>query len=263
MDREYTTKTDDTEPSKEFACITREDFYIEVPKGTNTEETLQLDIDNALLTTALLNFKPAQCRDDVYCDKQIVRQDYSTGLSEARSMAEELQAVFPDYQNWLRWDFNIIGRYTAYREPYVNSGLSFYNFGQVPSETLLLEFGTSYPTTNLLDWYGLKFDSETKEIMLKVVFKLYDGETPELPSNHGNFYAATHSQDGTTSDWVDYYAYATPKLIREFCAEKGLSYPLPPTTHTDCDVVWCWGFVFNKNTLEYGPVKAYARYNIT
>ena len=73
----------------------------------------------------------------------------------------------------------------------------------------------------------------------------------------------SHNQDGTESEWVDFYAYATPKLIREFCAEKGLSYPLPPTTHTDCDVVWCWGFVFNKNTLEYGPVKAYARYNIT
>jgi hypothetical protein len=249
------------ESDTEFACVAKEDLYIEVPIGNKTEAEVQLAIDDALLQTALSKFKPAQCRDDVYCDKQIVRQDYSTGTTEAQLMAEELQASFPDYQDWLRWEFNMIGRYTPYREPYANGGLSFYNFGQVPSEKLLLEFGTSYPTTNLMDWYGLKFDSETKEIMLKVVFKLYDGETLDLPYNDGNFYAATHSQDGTTSDWVDYYAYATPKLIREFCADKGLSYPLPPTTHTDCDVVWCWGFVFNKDTLEYGPVKAYARYN--
>ena len=262
MEREYTNKKDEMELDTTFACVAKDDLYIEVPIGNRTEAEVQLAIDDALLQTALSRFKPAQCRDDVYCDKQIVRQDYSTGLSEAMAMAEELQASFPDYQDWLRWDFNIIGRYTSYREPYVNSGMSFYNFGQVPSEKLLLEFGTSYPTSNLMDWYGLKFDSETKEIMLKVVFKLYEGETPELPYNDGNFYAATHSQDGTISDWVDYYAYATPKLIREFCTDKGLSYPLPENTHKECDVVWCWGFVFNKVTLEYGPVKAYARTNI-
>ena len=262
MNREYTNKIDEMESEVTFACITKDDLYIEVPKETKTEEILQLDIDDTLLNAALFEFKKTQCRDDVYCDKKIVRQDYSTGLSEARAMAEELQAAFPDYQDWLRWDFNIIGRYTAYRDPYSNSGISFYNFGQPPSEKLLLDFGTSYSTTNLMGWYGLKFDSETKEIMLKVVFKLYEGETPDLPYNRSNFYAVTHNQDGTTSDWVDCYVYATPKRIREFCADKGLAYPLPENTHKECKVVWCWGFVFNKDTLEYGPVKAYARYNL-
>jgi len=261
MNREYVDKTDLEDSAVTHAALTRGSTYIEVPKGSSSEEEIQLLLDNALLQAALHNFHESQCRDDVYCDKVIVRQDYSTGLPEAQALIQELQAVFPDYDNWNRHNYNIVGRYTAYREPYSNSGISFYNFGEKPSESLLLSFNTSYLNSNLLEWYGLKFDLDAEQVMLKVVFYNYDGETPELPSNPRNFYAATHNQDGTESEWVDFYAYATPKLIREFCAEKGLSYPLPQTTHTDCDVVWCWGFVFNTNTLEYGPVKAYARYN--
>ena len=260
MNREYTTRVSEDDVAETYATLTKNGSYYEIPKGNRSEEEVQLGIDDALLRTALMNFDKAQCRDDVYCDKVIVRQDYSTGLPEAQALIQELQAVFPDYDNWNKYEYNIVGRYTAYREPYSNSGISFYNF-ETPAESLLSRFSASYPENDLINWYGLKFDLESEQVMLKVFFTEYSGETPELPSNPMNFFAATHNQDGTESQWVDYYAYATPKLIREFCAEKGLAYPLPATTHTDCDVVWCWGFVFNKNTLEYGPVKAYARYN--
>jgi hypothetical protein len=262
ISRDYTTKVNDLDASETYATLTRGSVYIEVPKGALSEDEIQLSLDDALLSACLANFFKGQCRDDVYCDKQIVRQDYSTGISEAVALVEQLQETFPDYDNWLRWEYNILGRYTAYREPYTNTGISFYNFGVKPSEELLLRFGTSYLMDNLYEWYGLKFDLETEEVMLKVVFKNYDGDTPELPQNARNFYAQTHHQDGTLNDLVDYYAYGTPKLIRQFCEDKGLAYPLPTTTHTDCDVVWCWGFVFNRQTLEYGPVKAYARYNL-
>ena len=260
--RDYTTKANELDPSETYATINRNNTYFEIPKGSLSEDEIQLNIDYALLNNALGHFYKTQCRDDVYCDKQIVRQDYTTGQPEAQPLIEKLQEVFPDRDDWTRHPYNVVGEYTAYREPYKNNGISFYNFGVQPSEALLLEFGTSYMMTNLLDWYGLKFDLETKDVILKVVFREYDGELPELPQNPANFFAHTHYEDGTMDDWVDYYAYATPKLIRQFCEDKGLSYPLPPTTHTDCDVVWCWGFVFNRKTLEYGPVKAYARYNL-
>lgn len=260
--REYTNRSEELDPSATYACITRGDTYIEVPKGALSEEDIQLGLDDALLQNALSNFRVQQCRDDVYCNKEIVRQDYSTGLSEAQSLIQDLQENFPDYDNWLRHEYNVVGSYTAYREPYSNSGVSFYNFGVKPSEELLLNFSASYLMDNLKSWYGLKFDFETKDVMLKVVFNNYDGDTPELPYNPKNFFAHTHYKDGTMDDWVDYYAYATPKLIRNFCEDADLSYPLPADIHTDCDVVWCWGFVFNRKTLEYGPVKAYARYNL-
>lgn len=142
----------------------------------------------------------------------------------------------------------------------MNQTISWYDYDAYPSEALQLAFGTSYRKTKLKNWYGMGFDSVTKDRLLKVVIKDYSGEKPELPFGDC-LYSVTHSQDGTVSDWVDAYVYATPKQIREFCADKGLAYSLPENTHKECDVVWCWVFVFNKTTLEYGAVKGYARYN--
>ena len=173
-----------------------------------------------------------------------------------------MQTAFPNYANFDRTNANLVGKYDGYREPYQNASISWYDVGLMPSEELQLSFNTNYLNSNMLSWYGLKFDLVTKNVFLKVVVKDYTGQKPDLPVGD-NFYAMTHSEDGTLSNLVDVYVYATPKRIREFCADKGLTYPLSENTHKECDVVWCWGFVFNKNTLEYGPVKAYARYNIT
>lgn len=257
MIREYTLRTDDT---VNWATITREGVYIEVPHGDD-ESIVQDKIDNALMSAALENVIESQVRDDVYVSGEIVRQDYSIGTAEGAAILGELQTEFPDYAVFDRNDLNIIGKYDGYREPYQNPSISWYDFDVRPSEALQLSFGTSYPQSNLKEWYGLKFDLTTREVLLKIVITDFEGDTPDLPTGD-TFYAVTHSQDGTSSEWVDAYVQATPKRIREFCTDNGLSYPLPPSTHTECDVVWCWGFVFNKQTMEYGAVKAYARYNV-
>ena len=258
MIRSYEIRTDG---SDNYATITRDGVYIEVPR--NGDETIVQDkIDHAIMSAALQNFKESQVRDDVYVGGEIVRKDYSLGTAEGAEILEDLKTEFPDYADFDRSDLNIIGKYDGYRAPYQNPSISWYDFGVRPSEALQLSFGTSYLQSNLKDWYGLKFDLATRDVLLKIVTTDFEGDTPDLPTGD-TFYAVTHSQDGTSSEWVDAYVQATPKRIREFCADKGLSYPLPPSTHTECDVVWCWGFVFNKQTMEYGAVKAYARYNVT
>lgn len=260
MNREYTLRTDG---ESQFACLTRGDINIEVP-ATGNETDIQEQIDLTMLLHAMEKFHPSQARDDVYTNQVIVRQDHSMGTPEAELLVRELEEHFPDYADFTRSSYNIVGRYNGYREPYQNDSISWYDFQALPSEQLQLAFNTSYPNSNLKNWYGLKFDLITKKVMLKIVIKEYDDDVPELPYcslGINPFYAITHYEDGTSSDWVDAYVYATPKRIREFCADKGLVYPLPENTHKECDVVWCWGFVFNKDTLEYGAVKGYARYN--
>lgn len=256
MNRQYEIREDGEDS---YATLTRGDAYFEVPHS-NDETDVQDRIDSCMLSLALGNFKPTQFRDDVYTDKEIVRQDYSILTDEGAAILQELKTAFPDYANYERREFNIVGKYDGYREPYKNASISWYDFGLPPSESLQLAFNTSYPNSNLKDWYGLKFDLVTDEVLLKAVIDEYAGNKPELPVGE-TFYAVTHSQDGTESEWIDAYVHATPKRIREFCAAKGLTYPLPENTHKECDVVWCWGFVFNKNTLAYGAVKGYARYN--
>lgn len=143
----------------------------------------------------------------------------------------------------------------------MNQTISWYDYDAYPSEALQLAFGTSYRKTKLKNWYGMGFDSVTKDRLLKVVIKDYSGEKPELPVDAA-FFAITHAQDGTSSDYIDAYVQASPAAIQEFCEAKGLQYPLLSTTHDDCDEVVLWGFVFNRTTLEYGPVKGYARYKV-
>lgn len=255
MIRDYELKTD----GFERACLTRGEFTIEVPHSGNEAE-VQNYLDRELTNIALNNFKRCQVRDDVYMNQTLVRQDYTLGTPEGAEILAELKEAFPNYANYERSNLNIVGKYDGYREPYQNPSISWYDFEKLPTESLQLAFSTSYATDNLKEWYGLKFDLVTKDVLLKVVVSEYEGDTPDLPFGE-SFYAITHSQDGSSSEWIDAYVFATPRSIRHFCENKGLEYPLPPTTHTDCDVVWCWGFVFNKDTLEYGAVKGYARYN--
>lgn len=257
MNRSYELRTDDI---INWATFTKDGVYFEVPYSDNNLD-LQNKIDSALLNNALTKINNSQFKDDVYVNKSVVRQDYTIGTSQGAAILNELQTAFPDYADFDRNNANLVGKYDGYREPYQNASISWYDVGVMPSEQLQLSFNTSYPNSNMLSWYGLKFDLVTEDVLLKVVLKNYDGNKPELPFGDC-FYAITHSKNGTLSSWIDVYVYATPKRISEFCADKGLDYPLPQTTHTDCDVVWCWGFVFNKDTLEYGPLKAYARYNL-
>lgn len=203
-----------------------------------------------------------QIRDDIYVNGEIVRRDYTLGTLEGIALLKELRAEFPEYRPFGRSRLNMIGKYDGYREPYVNTSISWYDYDAYPSEALQLAFGTSYQQTTLKNWYGLKFDLVTKTVLLKVVVNEYDGWRPELPVDSA-FFAITHAQDGTSSDYIDAYVQASPAVIQEFCVTKGLQYPLLPTTHDDCDEVIFWGVVFNKTTMEYGPIKGYARYGVT
>lgn len=256
MIRQFETRTDGDD---DYAFYSNDEVYIEVPL-TSDEETSD-KIDEAILFNALGKIVNGSIRDDVYVNGEVVRQDYSLDSPESVAIVDELKLEFSEYVNWERSQENLVGRYTGYREPYVNPSISFYDYGVQPSEALQLAFNTSYLSSNLRSWYGLKFDLTTKKVVFKAVVHDIDTATPELP-NGPRFYAVTHNQDGEDEVWIDAYVHATPKRIRLFCEAKGLQYPLLPTTHLECDVVFCWGFVFNKDTLAYGPVKGYARHSL-
>lgn len=200
-------------------------------------------------------------RDDVYVDKVMVRQDYCASSSEGQSILAGLQAAYPDYANWLSHKYNLLGSYGGYREPYENSSVSFYSFSSTLPRELQERFGSSYPARNLKVWYGLKFDLTQTDVMLKCVINRVNFEVPELPVPAW-FFATTHRQDKTMSDWVDAFVYASPQAIKDFCTRKGLAYPFPDDVDVDAKAYkWGYGIVFNKSTLEYGPVKGYARYS--
>ena len=198
--------------------------------------------------------------DDMYVDKRVARQDYPMNSSEGKLLCSKIQSAYPDYSLPFSLS-NLVGAYDGYREPYQNSSVSFYDMNSKPPASLREQYGVAQPATNLQSWYGLKFDLTKDEVMFKCVIKRMDCDLPELPMGIDQFFATTHTPDKNMSDWVDYYVSGVePEKIKTFCEAKGLKYPMrDDLSETDVQNIWCWGFVFNKNTLDYGPVKGYVR----
>lgn len=200
-------------------------------------------------------------RDDVYVDKKLARQDYPMNCSEGKVLCSEIKSAYPDYASLPFSISNLVGAYGGYREPYKSSSVSFYDMNSKPSASLREKYGVSQSAVNLRPWYGLKFDLTKNEVMFKCVIKRIDCDKPELPNGIDQFFATTHTLDKNMFDWVDYYvAGVETQKIKAFCGAKGLKYPMPEDlSETDVQNIWCWGFVFNKNTLQYGAVKGYVR----
>ena len=209
----------------------------------------------------LWDMQNALGRDDMYVNKTVARQDYPMNSSEGKVLCSQIKSAYSGYASLPFSLSNIVGAYDGYREPYENSSVSFYDMHTKPSAVIREKYGVSATTENLQPWYGLKFDLTKDEVMFKCVIKNLDGDKPELPRGIDQFFATTHSPDKSMSDWVDYYVSGIePEKIKAFCNAKGLSYPMPDDlAGTDVQNIWCWGFVFNKNTLQYGAVKGYVR----
>ena len=198
-------------------------------------------------------------RDDVFVDQAVVRQDFLVASQNGTSLMSQIKDAYPDYA-LPSGPYNLIGSYDGYREVYQNPSISWYNMGSKTPSDLQESYGVSQPTENLQGWYGLKFDLTQNHVMLKCVIKKVDFATPDLPKGDMSFYATTHMPDKTMSDWVDYYVSAEPADIKTFCTAKRLAYPLTAEVEANqTKVKWCWAFVFNKETLEYGVVKGYVR----
>lgn len=237
-----------------------------IENETAEESTLRI---NEMLVGAIIGSLSAQqCVDFVYVDKEIVREDFSMNTEEGQVIMAKLETEFPNFTDYRRQANNMVAEYDGYRAPYSNPSLSFYDFQIVMPAAIQTAFNVSYQASELKTWYGLKFDLVTRDVLLKAVVLDFAGAKPELPPSHpiyNNYYALTHSADGSVSDWVDCYSFSTRSQIKQFCLDKGLDYPLPDEEDLKpgYQAVWNWGVVFNKSTLEYGPVKAYVRYYLT
>lgn len=247
---------------QDYATFSKRNFYIEVPiEEDENEEAIQAKLDNAFLSATLKGIVKSEIHDVVHCRGEVVRNDYTVRTAKGLAIVAKLQEQFPDYADWFRSKYNVIGEYSGYREPYANPSISWYDFEVKPSASLMEMFNVSQPESNLKEWYGLKFDLVTKEVLFKVVVEELGFESPELPRGI-KFYALTHDMGGAASEWVDSYIYATENTMREWCLSKGLQYPLPSEKEVEEGFIWIWGVVFNSKTQEYGPVKSYTRHNV-
>jgi len=264
--RDYEVKVDGDES---YATYKTPDVYLEVLQTDDTsEQQIQDHIDKVLIeNVAETKLNGGLARDDVYVGGEVVRQDHSLGTPEGQAILDELKNEFPDLDivDFESDKYNCFGKFDGYREPYKNASISFYDPNAELTDSINSHFNLPSSVPHFA-FYGLKFDLVTKDIGIKLVFDKYEDTLPELPVSISpilpTYYSVNYSKEGLLGDWVSVFIPATPKRILDFCDLHGIKYPLPPTTHTECDLVITWGFVFNRHNLEYGPLKGYARYNL-
>jgi len=77
-------------------------------------------------------------------------------------------------------------------------------------------------------------------------------------TNEAFFFTKIFNEDGTEADEYDVFFTTTKDIMKEFCKEKNLDFPVPESREDD--FIWIYGLVYDKNTLEIKQVKGYVRY---
>lgn len=195
-------------------------------------------------------------RDRLYVAGQIMRDDFTVSSPQAAPILVDLEQAFPDLADYRSNPANLIGRYDAYRTPYENPSISWYEMARPPA-ALLSHYGAG-GYRSYMDWYGLKFDLVSGDILLKVVLGadcFTDAAMPPLPRG-ARFFARIHRSDGSVTPDVDCYVMSDHQVMRDYCQSIGHPAPYPDGNP---DSVWLYGVTFNIDTQLIEVVKAYER----
>jgi hypothetical protein len=204
---------------------------------------------------------------NIHNNNQRVRSDRKSNKASTDPILNKLKAKFDNEKYGLNITpsiNDIIGEYVPYRPPYKNTSVSLYRWSDqqdtrnIPDH-LVQEYSLDSYDYTYKNWYGLKFDLTTKEVLLKVVIKslpsdlIMPNSLPEyaIPA----FFARIHKNDGTVDPLTDMYFYASPDNVQSFCTENNLTYPL--ASDTDPMNVIFWSIVFDATTGQVQLVKGY------
>jgi len=209
-------------------------------------------------------------RDDTWMDGNFRPQNYTVGTTQGQAIVAKLEADWadevPDYSSYA---INLVAEGAADRLPYVNDWISWYNFEE-PSTAIKTAYSLSY--TKYCNWYALKFDKTTKEVMAKIVlpndeFVSTYGE-PDLGSislpawfkgENGRYFARIHKKDGTYDDHYDIYMHAPISLMKEWIDANSLTFPYDISSVDLKNSLHSWGITVKESTNEIRHIKAYAR----
>ena len=213
--------------------------------------------------------------DDVYVNKQIVRKDWNIAVGEGPDLLKRVQDVFPDETlTWASDELNVIGTYYApdgapLRPPYkTTNSVSVYHIRQTLEEhpNLCTEFGIDITSRKWCPWFGLKYDLDNKEKLLKVVYYGHEetkaiARPEDLPMEISPYYycyADIYKQGGEKTTERDVFVFSTWEVVKPWCEKNGLDFPIPDDLLTSNNI-WCYGIVYDDTSLEVKQVKGYIR----
>jgi len=218
--------------------------------------------------------------DDVYVDKQKVKKDYSVGcvgtpLNELNELIAKVENKFPNEHNLKSHENNMIGMYLpnhSIRPPYKsNNTITVYHlyYDKDIFNQLLKDYKVPNYDYRYCFWYGLKYDLDSGKRYFKLVIRNSDVASnyqkhsnsfiprPQLPVCNEPYFAKIYSPDGTEADEYDVFFSTTPKIMKEYCEENNLKFPIPEDKEND--YIWTYGIVYDKNTLDIKQIKGYIK----
>ena len=256
-------------------------ILVEVPSKLNDDnsvnETLSKKFaetkyyENTTVQTQLdriFSLDETQVKDTTYLNGSATRTDYAVGTTQGQAIVTKLNNDFSgEVSSFDNNTINLVGEYTAQRPPYnVNNNISFYNF-DVPTDTIKNSFGATYQEYK--EWYGLKFDTVTNDVLAKFVIpesemKRVDVDTYNeinalLPTHSYQFYARIHDKSSNINENVDVYFQADPSVMKSWCTTNSYTFPYDTTDTTIEPLLFIWGCVYNTTSETITHVKAYAR----
>ena len=215
-----------------------------------------------------LSINATQVKDTTYLNGSATRTDYAVGTTQGQAIVATLNDDFSgEVSSFDNNTMNLVGEYTAQRPPYnVNNNISLYNF-DATTDTIKNSFGATYQEYR--DWYGLKFDTVTNNVLAKFVIpesemKSVDVDTYNeinalLPPHSYQFYARIHDKSSNINENVDVYFQADPSVMKSWCTTNSYTFPYDTTDNTIEPLLFIWGCVYNTTSETITHVKAYAR----
>ena len=218
--------------------------------------------------------------DEVYVNKEIIKIDYAAGVEnpekkEMQELTNKVNEKFPNEVDFYDHPYNIIGKYVdnhTIRPPYKsNNTITVYHMYYQKSwfQELLSEYKCPDYNYKYCFWFAFKYDLDSNERYFKVVIRDNDVSSnyqtnpdsfiprPQLPHCNEPYFAKIYSEDGTEADEYDVFFSTTPEIMKSYCEEKGINYPIPEDKESDW--IWTYGLVYDKNTLEIKQVKGYIK----
>jgi len=204
--------------------------------------------------------------DDVYMSSSIARKDYTINSDEGTVIVERLEATWPGIiPNYRVNEQNLVSEFTPLRVPYINPSISYYDMDE-PSAALIATY--SLPYQNYRRHYGLKIDTVTNAVLIKVhihrheMLKAHSEICKEMEASipiYGNhFFGLIYNSDGELDPMIDVYFHADYELAREWVVDSmGLAMP-----YTDMSLDpkrTFWGAVYNTTNKRFTHIKAYIR----
>lgn len=213
-----------------WVCCYLNDVYHEISfKEVPSEEQIKEVLQNLEFDPY---FIPAYTKgvEHLYCNGEIVRTD-------------EFDSKKP-----------FVSPQEAYRQPYSGSVISKY-YWEKPSTSVLAAWNIAEPN-NLFPWYGIK-EIDGQDTYIKVFVE--NADWPHAPVIPGRLrgYGSLYDTSGNQLDDREVIVSCHRDIIRKFCEDAGLTYPIPDseTKHP-----WCYSFVWNVVTGEIKNVKGYVRH---